>query len=332
MQRMFHAYGAAMQVRRVWGFRFLIKGLLGLVAGFAFLLPPSVVQAAEFGWRECASEGQVCRVANRAVVRYGVPGDWYTRSVRGDVMCSNETFGDPAPNARKRCEITGDGGGSGGGDWVFCAPEGQTCNFRGSAEVRFGDGDRFTTRRAYGSVPCEVSAFGDPVRGVTKHCEVRREAAFGGNGAWGGSGSSGGSWGGGNSNWRYCSGENEVCRVNGRAQVRFGDGQRFATRSVNGEVNCSVDVFGDPARGVLKHCEVQKSGWGGSGGSGGDTDRWTRCAREGELCELGGRAQVRYGTSGRYFYRDASGRVSCNNDSFGGDPYAGRPKTCEFRR
>lgn len=318
-----------MRVRLGQLFGFLFKAIVGLPVPLALLMAAPAAQAAEFGWRACASEGQVCRVANRAVVRYGVPGDWYTRSVRGDVMCSNETFGDPAPNAPKRCEITGDGGGSSSDEWVFCAPEGQSCNFRGSAEVRFGYGDRFTTRRAYGSVRCEVSAFGDPVQGVTKHCEVRREAAINGNGGWGGSG---GSWGGGNSNWRYCAGENESCRVNGRAQVRFGDGQRFATRTVNGQVNCSVDVFGDPARGVIKHCEVQKSGWGGSGGSGGDADRWTRCAREGGLCEFGGRAQVRYGASGRYHYRDAGGRVSCNNDSFGGDPYPGRPKSCEFRR
>lgn len=285
--------------------------------------------ATEFGWRQCAVEGQVCRVANRAVVRYGVPGDWYTRSVRGDVMCSNETFGDPAPNSPKRCEIIGDGAGSGNDEWVFCAPEGQSCNFRGSSEVRFGYGDRFTTRRAYTSVRCEVSAFGDPVPGVTKHCEVRRDAAITGSGGWGGSG---GSWGGGNNDWRYCSSEDQTCRVNGRAQVRFGDGRRFVKRTVNGAVNCSVSVFGDPAFGVIKHCEVHKSGWGGNGGSGGSWDRWTRCASEGGTCELSGRTQVRYGTSGRYHYRDASRRVHCSNEAFGGDPYPGRAKSCEIRR
>lgn len=316
---------------RTW----LLSGLRLLGAGLSslplLLLPLLVAPAAHAGsgWRDCADEGQVCRVANRAVVRYGVPGNWYTRAVRGDVMCSNDTFGDPAPSTPKRCEITGDGGGGGDSDWVFCAPEGQTCNFRGSAEVRFGDGDRYTTRRAYGSVRCEVSAFGDPARGVTKHCEVRRDAAFAGNGNWGGSGSSGGSaWGGGNNRWRYCASEDETCRVSGRAQVRFGDGQRFVTRTVSGEIRCSTDVFGDPARGVIKHCEVQSGGWSG----GGDGDRWTRCAREGDLCEFGGRAQVRYGSSGRYYYRDAGGRVMCNNDSFGGDPYQGRPKSCEYRR
>jgi hypothetical protein len=309
--------------------------LLGLWAAPA-------AQASESGWRDCANEGEVCRVANRGVVRYGVPGNWSTRSVRGDVLCSNEAFGDPAPNTPKRCEIAGYGGSGGSsssnnGDWVFCAPEGETCRFRGSAEVRFGHGDRFTTRRAFGSVRCDVQDFGDPVYGVTKHCEVRRDAALNGSGggnsgSWGGSGGSGGSWGGGNANWRYCSAEGQTCRVNGRVQVRFGNGQRFATRTVNGEVDCSTNVFGDPAYGQVKHCEVQTSGWSGSGGSGGGSSDWSRCAREGERCEFSGRTQVRYGTSGRYFYRDAWGGVNCENGNFGGDPYPNRPKSCEIRR
>ena len=57
------------------------------------------------GWRNCAREGEVCQVAGRTVVRYGVPGRWATRSVNGSVMCSNDAFGDPAPGTPKRCEL-----------------------------------------------------------------------------------------------------------------------------------------------------------------------------------------------------------------------------------
>ncbi len=319
---------------------------LGLLRrGFALLLLPCLpwlapsAQAAEYGWRDCANEGEVCRVSERGVVRYGVPGNWSTRSVRGDIMCSNEAFGDPAPNTPKRCEVAGYGGGgsSGGGgsnsEWVFCAPEGETCRFRGASEVRFGEGNRYVIRRAFGSVRCDVSDFGDPAYGVTKHCEVRREAALGGGwGGSGGSGSSGGSWGGGDTNWRYCAAEGQTCRVNGRAQVRFGDGQRYVTRTVSGEVSCSTQLFGDPSFGKLKHCEVQSSGWGGAGGSGGSVQAWSRCASEGQRCEFSGRTQVRYGTLGRYYYRDAWGGVACDSRSFGGDPYPNKVKSCEIKR
>ena len=308
-------------VARPWRAALLAALVPLLLLGFG---PPA--QAFDEGWRVCAQEGQVCQVAGRGLVRYGVPGRWATRSVRGDVMCSNDAFGDPAPDVPKRCEVA-DSGVSSSGDWVFCAPEGQTCRFRGASEVRFGHGDRYTTRRAYGSVRCDVTAFGDPYYGVTKHCEVRREAALGG-----GFGGSGDSWGGGESNWRYCAGEGQTCRVNGRAQVRFGDGQRFATRTVNGSVECSTRVFGDPIYGQVKHCEVQTSGWSGWGGEGGSSPSWSGCAREGERCNFDGRAQVRYGTRGRYYYRDAWGGVSCTNDSFGGDPYPNRSKSCEIRR
>lgn len=305
-----------------------------VLLGLASMSAPA--WAFDQGWRSCATEGGVCQVTERSVVRYGVPGSWATRSVRGDVLCSNLAFGDPAPNQPKRCEIasrsfaasgSNGSGGSGGGtgdDYIFCAAEGQICTFRGGADVRFGHGDRYTTRRAYGSVRCDVTAFGDPVYGQTKHCEVPRSAALAG-----GAGS-GGSWAGGSDRWRYCAGEGQPCRVEGRVQVRFGDGQRFATRTVSGEVMCDTSVFGDPSYGQRKHCEVQASGWTGGPGEGGGTSAgWRSCAQEGAFCRFDGRAQVRYGADGRYQYRDAWDGVSCDNDAFGGDPYPNRPKRCE---
>lgn len=73
---------------------------------------------------------------------------------------------------------------------------------------------------------------------------------------------------------------------------------------------------------------ASNSNWGG----GGDSQGWDRCAREGDRCDFSGRAQVRYGTSGRFYYRNAWGGVRCDNNSFGGDPYPNRPKSCEIRR
>lgn len=298
---------------------------------------PAVAQAADGdGWRRCADEGQTCRVQGRATVRYGTEGRWTTRSVIDGIQCGNEAFGDPAPDVPKRCEArTGAGGGGGSGGaaggggsgsgaagWTYCAAEGQTCRFRGQAQVRFGQGDRFNVRTAYGSVRCDVDDFGDPIFGVTKFCEVRSSAALDAGGG------SSGSWSGPTSGWRYCAAEGGSCKVNGRAQVRFGDGRRYNTRSVNGEIACSTDVFGDPAFGVVKHCEVQATGANGAGFSAG----WTRCARENERCSFSGAAQVRYGTAGRYVYRDARDGLQCSTDSFGSDPYDGRVKQCEIRR
>jgi hypothetical protein len=303
------------------------------LTAFAFWLLGVAAPAQAAGWRQCAAEGQSCQVDGRGVVRYGVDGQWSTRVMSGSVICSNALFGDPAPQQQKRCEVRDNGGGSGGGGdgWVFCSAEGETCHVRGSAEVRFGADRQYTTRRAFGSVRCDVESFGDPIYGQTKHCEVRSNAAMGSGGGrdeWAGSGNFNDT-----ARWRYCSGEGQTCVLQGRGEIRFGDGRRFATRNVRGTTLCSSSVFGDPAFGVVKHCEVRASNFGGFGDSGPTDGGWTRCADENERCEVsGGRIQVRFGTRGRFVYRDVYGALDCNVDTFGRDPYPGERKQCESRR
>jgi hypothetical protein len=303
-----------------------------LLAGLPALLLGTALPAHADGWRVCAQEGQTCQVDGRGVVRYGVEGQWSSRVLSGAVACNNDLFGDPAPRVPKRCEVRDSSGGGGSSvGWVFCAPEGETCHLRGSAEVRFGTDRHFNTRRAFGSVRCDVEAFGDPIYGQTKHCEVPASAALSGSApqdAWAGSGNYGDS-----GRWRYCAGEGQVCHVQGRAEIRFGDGQRFATRSVRGDVLCNTALFGDPVRGVVKHCEVRAASFGGWGDSGPQDGGWTRCADEGDRCEVsGGRIQVRFGIRGRYVYRDVYGGLDCDVRTFGNDPYPGERKQCESRR
>lgn len=313
------------------------KALMGALIAAAALLAGGTAHAQaqrNDGWRTCADEGQTCEVNGRAVVRYGDGERWSTRTVDGAVACSNDAFGDPAPAARKRCQVRsgyGAGAAQGGGvaqgstgEWRFCAAEGETCQFRGRAEVRFGQGRTFSTRTAYDRVRCDTSDFGDPVPGVTKYCEVRTTAAAGA-----GSGRPGDYSGYNNAatGWRYCASENEVCQVRGRSEVRFGEGKRYATRTVTDKVRCDVKTFGDPAKGVLKHCEVRAQAANDAAASG-----WSRCAEEGQPCRFEGRAQARFGVAGRYVYRDADGGLSCDSLAFGSDPSPGQRKSCEIRR
>jgi hypothetical protein len=313
--------------------RGLLQALLIATAACLGLAAPQAALAYEDGWRDCASEGQTCSVQGRAVVRYGVDGRWISRTVSNYVECNNQAFGDPAPDVPKRCQVRvsgNDGSGNYPGSargWSFCAAEGEVCKFKGMAEVRFGQGNTFVTRTAYGSVRCDVADFGDPVRGVTKFCEVRRtgnqnyENSTQGSWDGGGSGSS-------TSGWRYCAAEGEVCTVNGNALVRFGDGRNWKTRNVTKVVMCGVSTFdGDPAYGRVKHCEVQTNN-ANDGGSAG----WSRCAREAEYCSFNGIGQLRYGAAGRYVYRDGTNGVTCESSFFGNDPYPGRVKVCEIKR
>lgn len=308
--------------------RGLLQALLLAAAACVGLATAEPAQAYEDGWRTCADEGQTCRVSGRAVVRFGTDGRWVSRSVYNNVACNNDTFGDPAPEVPKRCQVRtsgNDGSGNYPGTalgWSFCAAEGEFCRFKGAAEVRFGQGNKFVTRSAYGGVRCDVADFGDPAYGVTKFCEIHRSGHHndGNEGSWGGSGSSG-------SDWRYCAAENGRCSVRTSAQVRFGDGRNWKTRTVKGDVSCDIRTFGDPAYGVVKHCEVQSSKDGNDNAS-----SWRRCASEDQTCEFGGFAQVRYGTAGRYIYRDGTNGVRCNSNYFGGDPYPGKVKACEVKR
>ncbi|MEO5734680.1 MAG: hypothetical protein ABIN96_10730 [Rubrivivax sp.] len=325
--------------------RDLTQAALALAIGLAAALLPAAASAKDDGgWQPCANEGQTCNVQGRAVVRYGEAGRWLTRSVIGSVVCGNDAFGDPAPDVAKRCEVRAGGGrsrrggersrdrepqtGTGSIGWTFCAAEGEICRFRGQTQVRFGEGNRFTTRTAQDSVRCDIADFGDPVPNVTKTCEVRSTHAVAGGSnrpnAWSGWGDSSATNG-----WRYCAAEDERCDVQGTAKVRFGEGRKFKTRTVTDGVDCSKRVFGDPAYGVVKHCEVEAVARSDSSTS---NDGWTACADEGGRCDFTGRSQVRYGTSGRYVYRDATNGVRCDSANFGSDPYENRVKRCEIRR
>jgi hypothetical protein len=56
--------------------------------------------------------------------------------------------------------------------------------------------------------------------------------------------------------WSYCALEDDVCKVNGQAVVRYGANGQYAYRQVTGPVLCSNQNFGDPAPKQPKECAV----------------------------------------------------------------------------
>ena len=56
--------------------------------------------------------------------------------------------------------------------WTDCALEGQTCNFTGTQQVRYGAGTSFVYKTFTSSVLCGNGAFGDPAVGIGKTCSV----------------------------------------------------------------------------------------------------------------------------------------------------------------
>ncbi len=143
-----------------------------------------------------------------------------------------------------------------------------------------------------------------------------------------------------NSDWTYCSAENQACYIRGRYDLAFGDSQseRWVYEmgaTVPGRFLCRQQTFHDrdPAPGYLKECWVKPSrGRGGPGGGGGGWGvRWIGCALENQVCNVNSPTIVRYGANGSYLQMQVVGPVECSSRRFGGDPAPGIQKRCEFQ-
>ena len=205
------------------------------------------------GWQRCAGQDEICRFQGQALVRYGAAGRYAYKVGTHRLICDHYEFGDPAFGQPKQCDFNPDlnarpGVGDAGGPWTFCASEGDTCRFSGSARVRYGADQRYQYRDATGSIRCSVDVFGDPAYGKPKRCEYQLQRP---------------GVGGGISNdpgWEYCASEGGTCRFSGAGEVRYGAKGRFVTRRAVNSMACSVAAFGsDPVFGEPKHCYVRQA-------------------------------------------------------------------------
>lgn len=204
-------------------------------------------------------------------------------------------------------------------DWVPCAREGQTCYVPGLAQVRFGSSGQFVVKNVDGRVECDANVFGDPVRRLPKGCEYRlgwdrnlprpdREERERG--------------------WEDCAQEGEVCRFRGPRVVRFGAEGAYNFRREVGQIDCSVEEFGDPVYGVRKTCQIRgETDRPGQGAR--NANRWAFCAEEGSSCTPSMPTLIRYGVPGNHHYRHVTGTIRCDARLFG-DPIQGVKKTCDI--
>lgn len=225
-------------------------------------LAATPARAQDGDWSVCADEGRTCRVSGESMVRFGADGAYAFRVTRQQQPCTVEAFGsDPAPGKHKRCEVSSNWreqarysdwqrAGSGRGDWLFCANEGDDCRVPGSTQVRYGADGRYAERPASQRIACNNGVFGDPNRGMAKQCEYRRLSNPGGGGG-GGVGPSNGL------PWSACAREGERCDFRGAGMLRYGASGRYLYREAVNGVRCDNDGFGgDPAPGANKRCEL----------------------------------------------------------------------------
>jgi hypothetical protein len=169
------------------------------------------------------------------------------------VRASNGIFGDPCSGIYKRlltqvnCAAPAPSTG-----WTFCANEYGVCNFTGTKTVRYGANNIFVTKTLNGPVNCSNEVFGDPVAGATKRCELSNTTV--GTPAPAPVPAPAPS-----TEWTFCANEYEVCNFSGARTVRYGANNIFVTKTLNGPVNCSNEVFGDPVAGATKRCELSNT-------------------------------------------------------------------------
>lgn len=163
---------------------------------------------------------------------------------------------------------------------VFCSREHQYCRVPYPTQVIYGIPGRSRTLEVRGpGVTCSNEMFGDPAPGVPKTCHYvsrrsddrrgpdRGRPGWDGPGrdrpGWDRPGRDGPGWDGPGRDrrrgpeWQTCAPEGGACRWQGTKRVRYGvPGGRFVERSYRNGVMCNNSIFGDPAPGRPKICQV----------------------------------------------------------------------------
>jgi hypothetical protein len=123
-----------------------------------------------------------------------------------------------------------------GGTWTVIAQEWQDFSTDAQRVVRYGVNGTWTYKVVQGNGGCDNEFFGgDPVVGVPKHCEALQVTPL---------------------RWERVADERAQMSLPGATLVRYGTGSQWTNpRPMQGSVPCSNAVFGDPAPGVVKHCE-----------------------------------------------------------------------------
>jgi probable HAF family extracellular repeat protein len=191
--------------------------------------------------------------------------------------------------------------------WVGCAREGQTCEYAGPREVRYGANGTYVYKTFTGPVQCTNAAFGDPLPGVDKFCSYANDSLLA-------------------ADWTSCAVQDGTCSVTDTRIVRYGASGGtgpYNYRIVTGSVQCSNAVFDDPAPNSKNICEVSLTL------ANLPPSRWTDCAQEDQQCSFSGRREVRYGADGTFTYKTLTGPVQCSNAVFG-DPLPGVDKACSY--
>jgi hypothetical protein len=276
---------------------FVVLSAVALCVGALFVQAQTQRVQAPRGTK-CADEGGVCRFQGGGTVYYGAGKQWVARpNSASGIRCTNEVFGDPAPDQVKSCffernvTVTASQG-------VPCAAENQHCDFFGRGTVYYGTGNQWVVQTHTNGVNCSNEVFGDPATDRVKSCYVVLDSGL--------------------PRGVQCAQEGQRCQFTGPASVHYGNGSIWVTQGHTGGVDCSNNVFGDPAPNRMKSCYVEVAVTQPSG---------VRCANENGTCRFQGTGTVYYGSGRTWVFQRHTDSVACTNMVFG-DPTPNVAKSC----
>ncbi|MBK4737571.1 right-handed parallel beta-helix repeat-containing protein [Noviherbaspirillum pedocola] len=275
-------------------------------------------------WVPCANEWGVCNFSGTRQVRFGVNGQYVYKTVTGPVSCTNDVFGDPAVGYAKNCAyavVTSSLSSetpTANANWTFCANEWASCNFTGSAQVRFGANGQYVYKTVTGPVSCTNDVFGDPAVGVAKNCSYAPVQST--------------------VSWTGCASESGICSFSGAMRVRYGANGSYVYQVATGSIGCNNAIFGDPVYGIAKSCDyapldsVTNTSLDATMPAITVTPSvtWADCSAQWSFCGFSGTRQVRYGVPGKYVYKSFSNGVACTNDMFGDPAVGDTTKSCAY--
>ena len=112
------------------------------------------------------------------------------------------------------------------------------CTLPGTKLVRYGANGTYVQQTATNSIGCNNATFGDPIAGVVKHCDYTDASTT----------------------WTFCANEAQTCTFSGTKLVRYGANGTYVQQTATSSISCNNATFGDPAVGVVKHCDYTDIG------------------------------------------------------------------------
>jgi hypothetical protein len=234
------------------------------------------------------------------VARRGNDTGWIYRPIAANMAaaCTEAFFGsNPSTVGVQKCQAPRTPNKN---PWVNIGSEYARQAISGSLLVRFGSEDNLSYQLLEkGAFVCNPDTLGQPGKRVAKNvCQIFADAP----------------------QWADVAREGIPFRVNSSSWVRYGYGESWYYRRINGGVYCNARAFGgDPAPNYTKTCQMESA-----------SEVWTKVAQEyGTLPDTTFPQFYRFGVGEQYAAKRivTSGSI-CDAKTFGSDPAFRKAKSC----